>query len=180
MKRTLIIAGIVATTLVGGLLFGMPSAQAEDAAPMTDAHIARIKANCVDAQATLFQLHASDAGLRVNRGQIYESLSTKLMTPFNLRMVLNRIDAASLVTAAAEYERQLQAFRNQYQEYDQAMTATLRMNCVKQPVAFYDSVADTRKKRQLTHESTVELHKTIEKYGTEVDALSKNFEGKTP
>jgi hypothetical protein len=179
MKRALIIAGMVATTLVGGLLFGM-SANAEDRLPMTDEHIARIRANCVDAQATLFQLHASDAGLRVNRGQIYESLSTKLMTPFNLRLVLNRIDGATLVTAAAEYERQLQAFRNQYQEYDQAMTTTLRMNCVKQPVAFYDSVTDARKKRQLTHESTVELHKTIEKYGNEVDALAKNFEAQTP
>jgi hypothetical protein len=179
MKRALVISVIVATTLVGGLLFGM-SAQAEDAAPMTDAHIARIRANCVDAQATLFQLHASDAGLRVNRGQIYESISTKLMAPFNIRLVLNRIDGATLVTVAAEYERQLQAFRNQYQQYDLVMSRTVKMNCVKQPVAFYDGVTDARQKRQLTYESTVELHKIIEKYSNEVDALAKNFEVETP
>lgn len=179
MNRILIISGIVAATLIGGAAFGV-SAQAEDAAPMTDAHIARIRANCVDAQATLFQLHASDAGLRVNRGQIYESISTKLMAPFNIRLVLNRIDAASLVTTAAEYERQLQAFRNQYQQYDVAMATTLKMNCVNQPVAFYDSVVDTRKKRQLTHETTVELQKTIQKYSDEVDALAKNFEVTKP
>lgn len=179
MNRILIISVLVATSLAGGVLFGM-SAQAEDAAPMTDAHIERIRANCVDAQATLFQLHASDAGLRVNRGQIYESISTKLMAPFNIRLVLNRIDAANLVTTAAQYERQLQAFRDQYQQYDIAMNAIIRMNCVKQPVAFYDGVVDARKKRQQTHEATVELQKTIKKYGDEVDALSKNFEVANP
>ena len=177
MKRILIILAIAATTLVGGLL-AERSVGAQEHAPMTEEHIARIRANCVDAQATLFQLHASDAGLRVNRGQIYESISTKLMTPFNIRLVQNRIDAATLVSTAAEYERQLQAFRSQYQEYDQAMSATLRMNCVKQPVAFYDSVTDTRKKRQLTHEKSVDLQKIIEKYGNEVDVLIKNFESK--
>lgn len=179
MNRILIISAIVATTIIGGTAFGM-SAQAEDKAPMTDAHIERIRANCVDAQATLFQLHASDAGLRVNRGQIYESISTKLMAPFNIRLVLNRIDAANLVTTAAEYERQLQAFRNQYQQYDVIMNETIKMNCVKQPVAFYDNVADARKKRQLTHEATIDLQKTIKKYGDEVEALSKNFEANNP
>ncbi len=179
MSRISIITTLVAATIIGGFVFSM-SAQAEDVAPMTDAHIERIRANCVDAQAALFQLHASDAGLRVNRGQIYESISTKLMAPFNIRLVLNRIDGANLVTTASEYERHLQAFRNQYQQYDEAMTALLRMNCVKQPVAFYDAVADTRKKRQLTHETTVELQKTIQKYGDEVSALAKNFQAVKP
>jgi hypothetical protein len=179
MNRIVILAALVVTTIVGGGLYTM-AAHAEDAAPMTDEHIARIRANCTDAQAALFQLHASDAGLRVNRGQIYESISTKLMAPFNIRLVLNRIDGASLVTTAAEYERQLQAFRNQYQQYDVAMNELLHMNCAKQPVAFYDGVADTRKKRQLTYETTVELQKIIEKYGQEVDALAKNYQAANP
>ena len=100
MNRILVIYAIVAATVVGGLVYSA-TAQAEDTLPMTDEHIARIRANCVDAQKTLFQIHASDAGLRVNRGQIYESMSTKLMAPFNIRLVLNRIDAANLVTTAS-------------------------------------------------------------------------------
>lgn len=179
MNRILVIYAIVAATVVGGLVYSA-TAQAEDTLPMTDEHIARIRANCVDAQKTLFQIHASDAGLRVNRGQIYESVSTKLMAPFNIRLVLNRIDAANLVTTASEYERQLQGFRTQYQQYDIAMTAAIRMDCVNQPVAFYDNVADARRKRQLTHETTVELQKIIEKYGSEVDTLAKNFEATKP
>lgn len=175
MIRTLITTGLVVATLVGGVLFSM-AVSAEDVAPMTDEHIARIRANCVDAQAALFQLHASDAGLRVNRGQIYESISTKLMAPFNSRIVLNRISDENLLTTAAEYDKQLLAFRQQYQQYEEAMSATLRINCVNQPVAFYDRVADTRAKRKLTHETTVELHKTIQKYSSEVETYAKNFQ----
>lgn len=175
MNRILVTSALVAATLLGGLVLSMGVA-AEDTAPMTDEHIARIRANCVDAQTTLFQLHASDAGLRVNRGQMYESMSTKLMAPFNSRLVLNRISDETLLTTAAQYDKQLEVFRQQYQQYEQAMSASLRINCVNQPVAFYDNVADTRQKRQLTHAAAVELHKTIQQYGSEVDAYAKKFQ----
>jgi hypothetical protein len=176
MTRTLIAIALVATTFLGGTLFAV-NATAEETAPMTEAHIERIRANCVDAQSTLFQLHASDAGLRVNRGQLYESISTKLMAPFNSRTVLNRVSDESLLTTAAQYDRQLQVFRQRYQQYEEAMSTALRINCVNQPVAFYDTVVDTRAKRTLTHEATVELHKTIQKYGSEIETYAKNYQG---
>jgi hypothetical protein len=174
MKRFLIMicltAALVGSVALGGLV------SAEDQVPMTEAHIARIRANCIDTKSTLQQIHATDAGLRVNRGQIYESIATKLMAPLNGRLVVNRLDSETFLNIADEYEQQLQAFRLQYQQYDEAMSATLRINCVNQPVAFYDSVADTRNKRQLTHEATVQLHKTIEKYGAEVKSFADKFE----
>lgn len=174
MNHFRIIAACVTATLIGGVVFAV-TATADDAAPMTDEHIARIRANCVDAQSTLFQLHASDAGLRVDRGQLYESISTKLMAPFNSRIVLNRVSDENLLTTATQYDKQLLAFRQQYQQYEEAMSATLRIKCVNQPVAFYDSIADTREKRRLTHEASVELHKIILNYGSEVETYAKNF-----
>ncbi|HEX7484056.1 MAG TPA: hypothetical protein VF281_02790 [Candidatus Saccharimonadales bacterium] len=173
MNRFLILT-CLAITLVGSVaLSGV--VRAEDQAPMTEAHIARIRANCVDTKGSLQQLQATDAGLRVNRGQIYESIATKLMAPLNSRLVLNRIDSETFLNIADEYEQQLHTFRQLYQQYDEAMSATLRINCINQPVAFYDSVADTRAKRQQTHEATVQLHKIIEKYGIEVDNFARNF-----
>jgi hypothetical protein len=174
MNRPIITLALMTAVLaVGAAGVGV---SAEDTPPMTEEHIARIRDNCVDAQSTLFQLHASDAGLRVNRGQIYESIATKLMAPFNSRLVLNRINEESLLSTASEYEKQLQVFRTQYQQYEEAMSATLRINCVNQPVAFYDSVVDTRKKRQLTHQSAIELQSIIQKYGASVDTFAKNFQ----
>lgn len=174
MNRSLVIAALVIATLTGGIAYSI-SAQAEESAPMTEEHIARIRNNCVEAQASLFQLHAADGGLRVDRGQIYESISTKLMAPFNSRLVLNRVSDATLLSTASEYDKQLQIFRLRYQEYEEAMSAVLRINCVNQPVAFYDSVADTRQKRKLTHDSAMDLQKTILKYGNEVEVFAKNF-----
>jgi hypothetical protein len=142
---------------------------------MTEAHIQRIRSNCVEAQSALYQLHASDALLRVNRGQLYDSISTKLMEPFNSRLTLNSYNAADLVSVASNYDHQLSKFRTDYQQYEEAMSKTLQINCTNQPVAFYDSVADTRTKRGKVHEDAMSLHKTIGDYKDAFETFAKDF-----
>jgi hypothetical protein len=175
MKRFIVFISIFVVAAAAAGLWHI-TAGAEEA-PMTEAHIARIRANCVDAQSTLSQLHASDALLRVNRGQMYESISTKLMAPLNSRISLNRLDGVSLVSIAATYEGQLAYFRQSYQQYEEAMSQTLKINCMNQPVVFYDSVADARAKRKKVHESTTALHNTISSYKDEFEVFAKQFEG---
>ena len=170
MKRLLVL--IFATVIVG---IGVQSVAAQDSAPMTEAHIERIRANCVEAQSVLYQLHASDALLRVNRGQLYESISTKLMAPFNSRMVLNKFEATSLTGVTISYERELAIFRTNYQQYEEAMSKLLRMNCTNQPVAFYDGVNDTRAKRKKVHDSTVALQGFIKEYETNFEVFAKKL-----
>jgi hypothetical protein len=142
---------------------------------MTEAQIQRIRSNCVEAQSTLYQLHASDALLRVNRGQLYESMSTKLMEPFDSRLTLNSFNPSDLVSIAANYDAKLTEFRTDYQQYEEAMSRTLAMNCTNQPVAFYDSVADTRSKRTKVHDATLVLHQLIADYKNAFEAFAKNF-----
>lgn len=144
---------------------------------MTEAHIARIRANCVDAQSTLSQLHASDALLRVNRGRLYESISTQLMVPFNSRVSLNQLDGAKLVAISTTYEGQLTSFRTNYKLYEEAMSQTLRINCTNEPVAFYDQVNDTRVKRKKVHDNTLSLHKTIGEYKAAFETFAQQIEG---
>lgn len=145
---------------------------------MTEAHIERIRDNCVDAQSVLTQLHASDALLRVNRGQLYESISTKLMAPFNSRVALNKYDGSKLIEQSATYERQLDDFRSSYKSYDEAMTKALKINCVNEPVAFYDSVADARTKRQAVHQSTLALQETLQNYKDQFETFAGTIRGK--
>jgi len=173
MKRFIIFVALFASAIGGGI--AMQSLAHAQAAPMTETHIERIRSNCVEAQSTLTQLHASDAGLRVNRGQLYELISTKLMAPFNSRVALNRLNGASLVTVATSYESQLAAFRTLYQQYEEAMSGTLRINCKNQPVAFYDSVNDTRTKRKKVNESTLLLQQTVEQYKAEFEKFAKTI-----
>lgn len=175
MKRFAIFGMAAAALLVAALAM---QARADDAPPMTEAHIERIRNHCVEAQSTLSQLHASDALLRVNRGQLYESLSVKLMAPFNSRVSLNRMDGTNLVTTATDYEKQLVDFREKYQAYEESMSKTLRMNCKNEPVSFYDSVADTREKRKAVHASTLTLHKTIKQYKADLKEFAEEFKEK--
>lgn len=161
--------------MVAGFV-GMLSMQVfAQSTPMTEVHIERIRANCIEAQSTLTQLHKSDVGLRVNRGQLYESILTKLMNPFNTRVAAGKLNGTALATFTTSYEQQLDEFRVNYIAYDDAMAKVLRINCTNQPVAFYDSVADARAKRQQVYLSNQALQKTIEQYKLAFDAFKQKF-----
>jgi hypothetical protein len=178
MKRIAILAALLGTII--GVGFAISTVvRADDTTPMTEAHIARIRANCVSAQTTLTQLHASDALMRVNRGQIFQSISTRLMVPFNGRIAKYTQQNVTLVELASDYDNEFTTFSTNYQQYEEAMSRTLQIDCQNQPVSFYDSVSDTRNKRQATHDSVLALQKTIQDYSTQFELFAKNFQDGT-
>lgn len=174
MKRFLVFLVVASMAFAGVALF-QKVVHAQESPPMTEAHIERIRANCIEAQTLLSQLHASDALLRVNRGQLYELISTKLMAPMNSRIALNHLDSGGLPGVASDYEQALATFRQDYQQYEEAMSRALRIPCTNQPVAFYDSVTETRNKRTQVHASTLELQRLIQAYQIEFDIFTKRF-----
>lgn len=176
MKAFLIVIITLAVACVGALA-GYHGVRAQTA-PMTEAHIERIRANCQTARSALSRVHASDGVLRVNLGPLYESISTKLMAPFNSRMALNKYDGAQLVEQTALYERQLNDFRADYKVYEESMSRTLRINCQNEPVAFYDSVAETREKRRIVNQRTLQLQKIIQEYKTTFEVFARTIEEK--
>lgn len=135
-------------------------------ASMSDGQIARIRASCVGAKSTLAQLHASDALLRVNRGQIYESMSTKLMSRFNDRASSNHYDISGLLSATQNYGTMLTTFRADYQTYEEQLSNALNIDCTKEPVAFYDAVSLARTLRSQVHVDVTRLHQYIDDYDT--------------
>ncbi len=170
MKRFLALVVILSTGFATVAIVNIADAETN---PITEAHISRIRDNCFEAQATLNQLHSSDALLRVNRGQLFEYISTKLMAPFNSRVALSRLDGANLISIAKNYEDQLEIFRTNYQLYEEGMSRTMKINCKNQPVAFYDAVTDTRAKRKKVHDSVLELQKIIQNYKAEFELFSQ-------
>lgn len=172
MKRIITLAAIFSVIISGASLWQVMA----QSASMTEEHIERIRTNCVDAQASLTQLHTSDALLRVNRGRIYESIATKLMVPLNSRIASNQLDGQSLVDIYTTYERNLIEFRTHYQNYEQSMSETLRINCQNQPVSFYDKVTATSELRKKVYASVVALHKAINDYQVAFDAFTGKFE----
>lgn len=174
MKRYMI--GFILLGLASCVFFVVNAHAQSNESTMTEAHIERIRNNCVEAQSSLGQLHASDALLRVNRGQLYEFISTKLMAPLNSRIALNRLDGVSLISTSTEYGRQLATFRLNYQSYEESMSVVLKMKCTDQPVAFYDAVNATKIKRQKVHDSTLQLNASIRQYKAEFEAFALKVE----
>lgn len=177
MKRfaLLLVAGVAAVLCVA------TAAHAQDtpATPMTDAMVAHIRDTCSAAQSTLTRLHASDALLRVNQGQALESISSRLMTPFNTRVAQDQLDSGKLTSITSVYANQLDTFRTDYQQYEEAMSRTLQIDCTKQPVTFYDSLTDARTKRSLVHADMVALQKSLQDYLAEFDVFAAKVKAGT-
>ena len=170
VKRLII--GISLATVISGLFFGIVAAQTQ---PMTDAQISQIKNNCMSAKSTIARLHANDALLRVNRGQMYESMTTKLMARFNARVDSNHLDSKDLESVTQNYNTALATFRTDYQAYEESLSGALNIDCTKEPVTFYDAVADARTKRSRVHVDVIKLHQYIDDYSAAFDAFTTNF-----
>lgn len=163
---------LLAAALASSATFGVVSAQNS---PMTDEQIGQIRTSCFSAKNTLNQLHASDALLRVNRGQIYESMSTKLMTRFNSRADSNHLDVKDLTAVAQDYSTALTTFREDYISYEVKLSSALNVDCLKEPVSFYDAVTAARTMRAQVHAEVIKLHQYIDDYKTAFNAFTVNF-----
>lgn len=173
MRRILFVA-LVSLLSVGLLIpFASTSAQADD---LTPEQTQRVKANCVSIKSSLSQLHASDALLRVNRGQVYEAMSTKLMDTFNSRLASNSLDNKAMVTVTDNYRKALDTFRTDYIAYEQKLAAAIRIDCVSQPNTFHTTVQDARKLRKTVHEDVQKLHRFIDDYRSSVGDFLLNYE----
>ncbi|MDB5183420.1 MAG: exported protein of unknown function [Candidatus Saccharibacteria bacterium] len=152
-------------------LFVTAPAFAQATTTMTDGHIAKIRTNCQAAILTLGQIHANDAPAYINRNQTYFSISDKLMARLNSRLTLNRYDATQLVKTASEYNSELAKFRTAYKTYDDSMSTAANMDCIKEPVSFYDRVSDARDARQAVRDIVDQLTSLINQYQQQVQAF---------
>ena len=158
-----VIYSLIALTILSSV-FAVAPAYAQQSTDMTDEHIARIKSSCLSARGTLTRIRANDALTYVNANQVYFSVSDKLIAHLNGRLALNRYDTTQLVKIATEYNKSLANFRGLYAKYDDAVAELIRMDCTRQPVAFYDKVADVRQQRQSVRESVQKLQDSIDQY----------------
>jgi len=167
---------LVVFGLVAALLLPFFGAHSVSAADLTDDQLARIGANCVTIKSSLNQLHVSDALLRVNRGQMYESMGTKLMNNFNNRLGNNSLDNKGVTAVTDSYQTALATFRSNYIAYEQQLSAAMRIDCSKDPSSFHDSIANARIKRAKVHADVLRLHEYIDDYRSAINDFMLNFE----
>jgi hypothetical protein len=142
---------------------------------ITDQQIQRIRANCLSAKSTLNQLHASDALLRVNRGQTYESMSIKLMSKFNTRVANNQLDNKEFVSITEKYNSILNDFRNHYINYEEHLSSAIAIDCLKKPVSFFDAISVANNDRIKVHKDITKLNQAIDQYRATLIRFEKDL-----
>lgn len=143
--------------------------------PLTDEQKSHIRSECTQIKGSLNQLHASDALLRVNRGQVYEAMSSKLMTPFNARLGSAGFDGKAMETHTTQYAAALADFRTDYIQYEQKVAAALKTNCQQDPQQFYTTILEARELRKSVHADVQKLHRILSDYGTSVGDFLTNY-----
>lgn len=171
MKRLLVV-GIMSIGITLGVGGFSVSAQS---APLTESQLEQIRVNCQTTKVTLSQLHASDALLRVNRGQLYESMASRMMEPFNTRLANNRQDNKAMTAVTATYRSALDAFRADYQSYERTLSEAIRIDCQQEPALFHATLEDARKKRAVVHTDVQKLHRVISDYRSSVGDFLLNY-----
>lgn len=117
-----------------------------ESAPLSDAQLNAVLANCSVAQVTLGRIQQSDKPARINRGFRYDSI-LKLMVKLNTRVAQSRIDAPELLSITSNYEKEIKAFTQTYTTYDDDLSDIQKMDCKEAPTDFYDSLTRVRENR---------------------------------
>jgi hypothetical protein len=120
--------------------------------------------DCLDVKFKLTKVHEEDGLQRVNAGQLYEAVSTKLMARLGSRIVQNRLDGAELIKKASEYEIALNNFRTDYRMYEVAMSSLIKSDCSTQPMIFYNSLQNVRDLRSKVNTDTKQLTRITKEY----------------
>lgn len=169
---------IVIAIAIFSLILGGPIARAVDeSANLNDSEIVAIRRNCVEVQKTLTRIHSSDALVRVNLGQQYEIISTKLMAPMNSRVALNRLNGVALAQTTVDFNSKLESFRSHYQQYEQVLLRSIQIKCTDQPVAFYDLLEEARMHRSAVRQAIVSLSDLTVRYGNQAAELRQSTKG---
>lgn len=140
-------------------------------------YVAMVEMDCMDVKVKLSKIHETDSLLRVNAGQGYRVVSTKLMSRLHAKIVEDRLDGSALVKKAATFEDALNDFRLDYQTYEVALTELLKMDCADQKQLFYTTLREVRTKRDAVYEDIQQLDQQIKEYRDELQEFKKTLRG---
>jgi hypothetical protein len=173
ISKKIVLTGFIFAVFIGGLSV-IKIASAQNDQP-TNTQIQLVHENCLTLKSTLNQLHASDALLRVNMGQLYESMTIKLMNGFNGRIENNNLNNNSLVSVTRSYNGILDNFRNDYQTYEERLSIAMNVDCQNNPTSFYNAISSARYYRNRVHADILKLNQYIDRYQSTLDQFESDY-----
>ncbi len=165
-KLSIGLLAVVFVFVLGQTAFAQP-------AYLTPEKQALVVQTCVSAQTVLQKIQHNDAATRVNRGESYETLVSRLMTPLNTRATSNGYNnsAPLLINTTSKFQQALDNFKKDYENYDNAASSALKTKCKEKPAIFYGYLEDARTQRQTVANDVTNLSSLINDYKTNVQKL---------
>lgn len=166
----------MAALLIGG---GAQLAYAQDSSDpviLTESQTQAIIDSCNVSKIALADVHYSDAATRVNLGQEYANLTTRLMAPLNSRISLAGRDGVELTRITADYNGERTDFIEAYKRYDDSMSAALAIDCRRNPAEYYAAIDVARERRAEVREISRQLNSLARQYQVEFEAFVERTE----
>lgn len=168
---------ILSVALISCVIICTPHVSAQSAPDLSDEKLQQIRENCVADQSILQRLQASDIATRVSRGQVYESLLSNLIGPFNSRVSLNRYDASELTAETTQLQKDFTNFKSDYSQYATNFTSMLTIKCQSKPAEFYQDLQTVREMRAKLATDVSALDQHFNDYSAAFERLSSSITG---
>lgn len=176
MKRLLFLFAILFVIMTGLFVFYKPNSYAQTKNSTLrpgnlrknvkqDDLDQKVSFDCTILRDNLKTIHENDGVTRVNIGQNYESLLTKLMIPLNTKLTQELYDNSELVGITSKYNDALNEFKDDYKTYEDKFKLFLRKDCNQgETTAYYKGLQEVKKLRIKTFESNQKLRDLVNDY----------------
>lgn len=144
------------------LILGVIASSSCVAVEISDSQKTAISQNCAHIIESLQQLQRVDSRTRTYLGTAYESISSRFITPLNLRLVKLGRPSSLLFDIQNNFTTAQAQFREKYVEYMRDLETLIATDCSAHPDEFYDHLVSVRKKRETLRLSTKRLAELAE------------------
>ena len=162
MKKFFVAISILALGVVSAPVMAISSSQQN-----------AIKNKCSEIKTSLVNLQHEDSRARVYLGRYYEIILNKFIIPLNLRLVENNATDTGLMESQSNFSAAREKFVSDYNIYQQYLEELVAINCVEEPVKFYEKLESTRNKRKIVSQDVVKLDTLVGKQINLVKALEE-------
>ena len=116
---------------------------------------------CETIKSGLKRLAVSDSKTRTYYGGIYETISSKYITPLNLRLVKNDYPLTEFLELQSSISTARASFSADFIDYSKSLEELTTFDCKNNPSDFYNKLEKTRKKRATLRNDVSTLNSLI-------------------
>ena len=142
---------------------------------LSDAIRSKIVTNCSSLRQSLKLLQRADARARTYFGSIYETVSSKYITPLNIRLVKNNLSSVGLIELQTSLAEKKSTFSTDYISYSRSLEELIAIDCRLEPEDFYEKLIETRSKRKAVSKDMATLNSLVTSSVSLISNLKENL-----